>query len=93
MEIADFTGSEAEELRRAMGFKRPTGEWKRSSEPACRYEPQQDRRKNAGHHSQMRQGFANTAFPNRTPSALPCSPMPRRILWCITGGVHDGDVQ
>jgi error-prone DNA polymerase len=30
MDIAGFTGSQAEELRRAMGFKRPTEEWRRS---------------------------------------------------------------
>ncbi len=86
MVVAGFTGGQAEELRRAMGFKR-------SEQRMKQIEVQLREGMAAQRHHRARWPIASccrsprlrsTAFPSRTPPASRCSPMPAPISRRIT---------
>jgi error-prone DNA polymerase len=85
MVAASFTGGQAEELRRAMGFKRSEkrmkqielqlrGGWRRTASPARRPSASSCRSRRS----------RSTGSPNRTRRASRCSPMRARISRCTT---------
>ena len=87
MAVAGFTAGEADELRRAMGFKRSAaahaGRSRRGCAPAWRRAASPARRRTTSCAASPRS--RSTAFPSRTRPASPCWPTPRptcgRIIW------------
>ena len=81
MIAAGFTGGEAEELRRAMGFKRSEKRMARDrSETARGHGRATASRARCRTRSCTRSRRSRcTDFPNRTPPVSRCSPMPARI--------------
>ena len=86
MVAASFTGGQAEELRRAMGFKRSEKRMQQIEHPAARGDggatASPARPPSASSRRSPRS--RSTGFPSRTPPASRCWPTPARISRCTT---------